>query len=85
MLQNVLAILAKHEVMSETMLAHRLNMSVDALTPMMKLLIQRGQIELVQSGDCSGGCGCVLEQKLAYRWLGNSQRSVTPLHVISVT
>ncbi len=59
MLQNILATLAKNEVMPETMLAKSLNTTPEALQPMMKMLIQRGQIELVTSGDCSGGCGCV--------------------------
>jgi len=84
MLQNILVILAKHEVMPETMLANKLNTTVDTLQPMMKLLQRRGQVEIVQSGDCKGGCGCVMEQKIAYRWLNKIHQQQTPMHIISV-
>lgn len=62
--------LATNEIISEEALAKHLSISVDALTPMMNLLIKRGLIEKIISGNCSGSCGCVNSSVQSYRWLG---------------
>jgi len=83
----MLAVIQKHlaidEVLTETMLAKKAHISVTALTPMMNLLIKRGMVEKIHSGDCSGGCGCSATATIAYRWLGEAKKTV-PLNIISL-
>jgi len=83
----MLAVIQKHlatdEVLTEIMLAKKVHVSVAALTPMMNLLVKRGVVEKVNSGDCSGGCGCTATATIAYRWLGESKKTV-PLNILSV-
>ena len=72
-----------NEVLTESMLAKKVQVSVLALAPMMNLLVKRGVVEKVTSGDCSGGCGCTATATVAYRWLGEAKKTV-PLNVLSV-
>jgi hypothetical protein len=83
MLVQIQLQLATNEVITEKKLASELNISCDALSPMLELLCKRGLVEKISSGNCAGGCGCVAAKVLAYRWLGE-QNKVTPLNIISV-
>ncbi len=75
--------LVTNEVLTETMLAKKVQVSVAALTPMINLLVKRGVVEKVNSGDCSGGCGCSATATVAYRWLGEAKKT-QPLNILSV-
>ena len=75
--------LVTNEVLTETMLAKKVQVSVAALTPMINLLVKRGVVEKVNSGDCSGGCGCSATATVAYRWLGVAKKT-QPLNILSV-
>ncbi|TLU64103.1 hypothetical protein FE810_12385 [Thalassotalea litorea] len=59
MLNQIQALLATNQVMTEQALVNQLKVSVDALAPMLTLLYKRGKIEPITGGDCTGGCGCV--------------------------
>ncbi|PCI62614.1 MAG: hypothetical protein COB35_03020 [Gammaproteobacteria bacterium] len=75
--------LVTNEVLTESLLAKKTNVSIDALTPMVNLLVKRGVVEKVTSGDCSGGCGCSATATIAYRWLGEAKKRV-PLNILAV-
>jgi len=75
--------LAINEVLTESLLAKKAKVSIAALTPMMNLLVKRGVVEKINSGDCSGGCGCSATATLAYRWLGEQNKTV-PLNIIAL-
>lgn len=75
--------LVTDEVLTESLLAKKVGVSVDALTPMVNLLIKRGVVEKINSGDCSGGCGCSATATIAYRWLGEKNKTV-PLNIIAL-
>jgi hypothetical protein len=75
MLKHIQKLLATNEVMTQQHLANQLAISVDALAPMMQLLIRKGHVEQVISGDCTGGCGCVANKVIAYRWLGEHNQA----------
>ncbi len=80
MLAEIQKQLAINEIMTEKQLVKQLNTSVDALTPMMMLLIKRGLVEKVVSGNCAGSCGCVNASVQAYRWLGSAHKTM-PLNI----
>ena len=75
--------LVTDEVLTESLLAKKSNVSLEALTPMMNLLVKRGVVEKINSGDCSGGCGCSATATVAYRWLGEAKK-MQPLNILSV-
>jgi len=75
--------LVTDEVLTESLLAKKVGVSIDALTPMVNLLIKRGVVEKINSGDCSGGCGCSATATIAYRWLGEKNKTV-PLNIIAL-
>jgi len=83
MLATIQKQLVTNEVLTESLLAKKVNVSVSALTPMMNLLLKRGVVETVNSGDCSGGCGCTATATLAYRWLGEQNKTL-PLNIIAL-
>ncbi len=80
MLAEIQKQLAINEVMTEKQLVKQLKTNAAALTPMMRLLIKRGLVEKITSGNCAGSCGCVNAAVYAYRWLGNAQKT-TPLNI----
>ncbi len=83
MLAQIQKLLVTNEIMTRQALARQLAMDEQALMGMLKLLLQRGQIELIQGGDCEGSCGCVSAKVEAYRWL--EKKAATPLSIISVS
>ena len=81
MLIEIQKLLVTNEIMSESQLAKQLQVSIEALTPMVTLLIKRGLVDRVTSGDCSGHCGCVNSAIISYRWLGVKQKTL-PVNIV---
>ncbi|WP_371373175.1 FeoC-like transcriptional regulator [Thalassotalea aquiviva] len=85
MLEAIKTQLVTNDIMTAKALARALGTSEQALSGMLQLLLQRGQIETVVGGDCEGSCGCVAAKVEAYRWCEPQSQMATPLSIISVS